>query len=75
MQSPSIAHPRIPQHQAYQVAVQVRNAARQWVAADPIPGTLVCNIGDMLRVWTNGLYTVSSLLSSEGTAHVLMTWS
>jgi hypothetical protein len=37
---------------------QVKNAAGQWVAADPIPGTLVCNIGDMLRVWTHGLYKV-----------------
>ena len=40
------------------VTAQVKNAAGQWVAADPIPGTLVCNIGDMLRVWTHGLYQV-----------------
>lgn len=38
------------------VMLKVKNAAGQWVAADPIPGTLVCNIGDMLRVWTHGLY-------------------
>ncbi|KAK9822807.1 hypothetical protein WJX81_000986 [Elliptochloris bilobata] len=37
-------------------ALQVKNAAGQWVAADPVPGTLVCNIGDMLRVWTHGMY-------------------
>jgi isopenicillin N synthase-like dioxygenase len=38
-------------------ALQVKNAADQWVTAAPIPGTFVCNIGDMLRTWTNGLYT------------------
>ncbi len=42
---------------------QVKNAAGQWVAADPIPGTLVCNIGDMLRVWTHGLYQVRCAVS------------
>lgn len=39
--------------------MQVKNAAGQWVSAEPIPGTLVCNIGDMLRVWTHGLYKVT----------------
>jgi isopenicillin N synthase-like dioxygenase len=42
-------------------ALQVKNAQGQWVSADPIPDTFVCNIGDMLKVWTNGLY--------EPTAH------
>ena len=37
-------------------ALQVKNAAGRWVTADPIPGAFVCNIGDMLRIWTNGLY-------------------
>lgn len=37
-------------------ALQVKNSAGKWVAADPIPGTFVCNIGDMFKVWTNGLY-------------------
>ncbi|KAH0366640.1 oxoglutarate 3-dioxygenase, partial [Aureobasidium melanogenum] len=27
-----------------------------WISADPIPGTLICNIGDMLSVWTDGIY-------------------
>ncbi|EMD39973.1 hypothetical protein CERSUDRAFT_112209 [Gelatoporia subvermispora B] len=27
-----------------------------WVNADPIPGCVVCNIGEMWEVWTNGLY-------------------
>eukprot|EP01018_Ginkgo_biloba_P006507 Gb_29182 [translate_table: standard] len=37
-------------------ALQVRNCAGEWIWAVPIPGTFVCNIGDMLKVWTNGLY-------------------
>ncbi|KAI0372124.1 Clavaminate synthase-like protein [Pilatotrama ljubarskyi] len=28
----------------------------RWVNADPIPGCVVCNIGEMWEVWTNGLY-------------------
>ena len=47
----------------------MRNAAGAWVAADPVPGTLVCNIGDMLRVWTNGLYEVR-----RGAAPVASPW-
>ncbi|KAG6330250.1 hypothetical protein ID866_8839 [Astraeus odoratus] len=27
-----------------------------WIDADPIPGCIVCNIGDMWEIWTNGLY-------------------
>eukprot|EP01137_Pigoraptor_chileana_P035183 Opistho-2@28843 len=37
-------------------ALQVKNTAGQWISADPIPGCFVMNIGDMVRVWTNGLY-------------------
>ncbi|KAK3270064.1 hypothetical protein CYMTET_21517, partial [Cymbomonas tetramitiformis] len=37
-------------------ALQVKNAAGEWVKAPPLPGTLVCNIGDMLKVWSNGVY-------------------
>lgn len=33
--------------------LQVRNRAGEWVAATPIPGTLVCNIGDLLNRWSN----------------------
>ncbi|CAL8466051.1 g5587 [Coccomyxa elongata] len=42
-------------------ALQVKNAAGEWITAAPIPGSFVCNIGDMLKVYTNGLY--------EPTAH------
>ncbi|KAF9534471.1 Clavaminate synthase-like protein [Crepidotus variabilis] len=27
-----------------------------WINADPIPGCIVCNIGEMWEIWTNGLY-------------------
>ncbi|KAH8104555.1 Clavaminate synthase-like protein [Cristinia sonorae] len=27
-----------------------------WISADPIPGCIVCNIGEMWEIWTNGLY-------------------
>ncbi|KAK9804233.1 hypothetical protein WJX72_002642 [[Myrmecia] bisecta] len=37
-------------------ALQVKNARGEWIPATPIPGTFVCNIGDMLKVWSNGLY-------------------
>ena len=29
--------------------LQVKNQAGQWINASPIPGTLVCNLGDMLK--------------------------
>ena len=28
----------------------------EWVSAPPIPGTFVINIGDMLELWTHGIY-------------------
>ncbi|KVI02704.1 Non-heme dioxygenase N-terminal domain-containing protein [Cynara cardunculus var. scolymus] len=34
----------------------VRNVSGEWISAVPIPGTFVCNIGDMLKILTNGLY-------------------
>jgi len=37
--------------------LQVRNRAGEWVAAPPIPGTLVVNIGDLLARWTNDLFS------------------
>lgn len=37
-------------------ALQVKNAAGQWVDAPPVPGTFVCNIGDCFEILTNGLY-------------------
>ncbi|XP_047310775.1 probable 2-oxoglutarate-dependent dioxygenase At3g50210 [Impatiens glandulifera] len=37
-------------------ALQVRNVSGEWISAPPIPGTFVCNIGDMLKILSNGLY-------------------
>lgn len=37
-------------------ALQVRNRSGEWISAPPIPGTFVCNIGDMLQILSNGLY-------------------
>lgn len=33
--------------------LQVKNRAGEWIAALPIDGTLVCNIGDLLHRWSN----------------------
>ena len=32
------------------IHIQVKNQQGHWISADPIPGTFVCNIGDMLKV-------------------------
>lgn len=36
--------------------LEVRNAAGTWIAAPPVPGTFVINLGDLMARWTNGLY-------------------
>ncbi|KAK7820995.1 putative 2-oxoglutarate-dependent dioxygenase [Quercus suber] len=36
-------------------ALQVRNLSGEWISAPPISGTFVCNIGDMLKIYSNGL--------------------
>jgi isopenicillin N synthase-like dioxygenase len=36
--------------------LQVMNAADEWVAAPPIEGTFIVNIGDLLEGWTNGRF-------------------
>jgi len=37
--------------------LQVRSSTGEWINANPIPGTFVVNIGDMMRIWSNGLYS------------------
>ena len=37
--------------------LQVRNRAGEWIAAPPIPGTFVINIGDLLARWTNDVFS------------------
>jgi len=36
--------------------LEVQNVAAEWVAAPPVWGTFVVNLGDMIERWTNGLY-------------------
>ncbi len=33
--------------------LQVKTRSGEWIEAPPIPGTLVCNIGDLLQRWSN----------------------
>jgi isopenicillin N synthase-like dioxygenase len=37
--------------------LEVRNAAGDWIRAKPIAGTFVVNLGDLIKRWTNGLYS------------------
>ncbi len=36
--------------------LEIQNNAGDWIRATPIPGTLVVNLGDMMRRWTNDIY-------------------
>jgi isopenicillin N synthase-like dioxygenase len=36
--------------------LQVMNAADEWVAAPPIDGTFIVNVGDLIEGWTNGRF-------------------
>uniref|UniRef100_A0A7S4S1K1 Fe2OG dioxygenase domain-containing protein n=1 Tax=Alexandrium monilatum TaxID=311494 RepID=A0A7S4S1K1_9DINO len=37
-------------------ALQVRDRRGEWVHLEAEPGAIMCNIGDMLARWTNGIY-------------------
>lgn len=44
--------------------IQIKVADGDWIAADPIPNSILVNTGDLLEVWTNKYYpaTVNILL-------------
>ena len=47
--------------------LQVRNSVGDWVAATPLEGSFVINIGDMMQRWTNNIYssTVHRVVASS----------
>ncbi|HEV8389284.1 MAG TPA: 2-oxoglutarate and iron-dependent oxygenase domain-containing protein [Dongiaceae bacterium] len=48
--------------------LQLRNAAGEWIAAPPIPGSFTCNLGDAMARWTNDLWpaTPHRVINSAG---------
>jgi isopenicillin N synthase-like dioxygenase len=37
--------------------LEIKNSQGEWVAVPPIPGTLVVNVGEVLKVWTDGVFS------------------
>ncbi|GLR67694.1 2OG-Fe(II) oxygenase [Acidocella aquatica] len=48
--------------------LQVRGKSGAWLAAPPIPGSFVVNIGDMMERWTNGVFasTLHRVVNASG---------
>ena len=39
--------------------LEVRGPSNQWIPVEPLVGAFVCNLGDMMEIWTNGLYSAT----------------
>ncbi len=37
--------------------LEVRNRENEWVAVPPIDGTFIVNVGEVLKVWTDGIFS------------------
>lgn len=48
--------------------LEVRNKQGEWIAAPPVPGSFVMNVGDMLSHWSGGLFasTPHRVINSSG---------
>jgi isopenicillin N synthase-like dioxygenase len=36
--------------------LEIRGPSEEWIPVEPLTGAFVCNLGDMMEIWTNGLY-------------------
>ncbi|KAJ0096910.1 hypothetical protein Patl1_28635 [Pistacia atlantica] len=55
-QDDNITALQFPQICNLDILLKVRNRSGEWISAPPLPGSFVCNIGDMLKIFSNGLY-------------------
>ena len=48
--------------------LEIRNRDGEWVAVPPLPGTFVLNVGEVLKVWTDGIFssTVHRVINRSG---------
>lgn len=48
--------------------LEIRNRSGDWVAVPPIMGTFVVNVGEILKVWTDGIFssTVHRVINRSG---------
>ena len=53
---------------------QVQNCSGEWIYATPIPGTFVCNIGDMLKVFFLLLFACSFISDCFTAIGAYMLW-